>query len=78
MTSPDNATIIAAIDKAEKSQVFTTDEFKALKDVAYIYIGFQAFGRFATFFKTVIVYLGWFAGVIVAGKFGIDFFGGGK
>ena len=63
------AKLLASLKSKEAGQYqFSDDEADALKEVAYYWLGFQAFGRFASFIQKALIYVGWLAGLWIAWK----------
>lgn len=68
---PIDKALNSVLDKATASPEFTEAEVKALRAVADVWRGLEAFGRVASFVKTVTQYVGWSIAVYVAFKAGL-------
>lgn len=74
---PIDDALSSVIDKAKTLPEFTEEEIVALHAVAEAWRGLEAFGRIATFIKTVAQYVGWAIAVYVAFRAGVlDFIKG--
>lgn len=68
---PIDKALSSVLDKAKASPDFTPEEIRALRAVADVWRGLEAFGRVASFVKAITQYLGWAIALYLAFKVGL-------
>lgn len=69
MSDGKDAVVQHVLDKAAGTDLFTEEEIQALKEIANTWRGLAAFGRIASFVRSILAYLGWLAAAYLTFKF---------
>jgi hypothetical protein len=65
------------VEKAERNSDFSTEEIRALRQMADAWRGLEAFGRVAGVVKTILTWIGWAAALSLSWRAGlVDFIRG--